>query len=100
MGDTLANAHPGDALSLEAATGEQFAARLEFLVPPRGFCISIANLNDALLWLTIEGAPGEHDVQLWLSAYGLPQPDVEAFKTRWAEVLEKILPETPPANPQ
>ena len=100
MGDPLANAHPGDALSLEAATGEQFAARLEFLVPPRGFCISIANLNDALLWLTIEGAPGQHDVQLWLSAYGLPQADVDAFNTRWAGVLEKVLPEAPPVRPQ
>jgi len=98
--DALARARPGDSLSLHSATGEVFNGQLEFFVPPRGFCVTLKNLNDALLWLTIEGAPGQHEVQLWLSAYGLPQAEVDAFNTRWAEVLEKILPETPPANPQ
>jgi hypothetical protein len=75
---------------LEAATGESFEGRVEFVRPPRGFCLSVRHLNDALLWLTIEGIPGEHDVQLWLSAYNLPEAKVEAFERQWAEVLAGI----------
>jgi len=76
---------------LEAATGENFEGQVEFVRPPRGFCISVRGLNDAMLWLTIEGAGGEHEVQLWLSSYGVPQTKVESFEREWTGVLGKIL---------
>lgn len=88
---------PGADYMLEAATGESFEGRVEFVRPPRGFCLSVRHLNDALLWLTIEGIAGEHDVQLWLSAYNLPQGKVEAFERQWAGVLDRIL--SPEAKP-
>jgi len=75
---------------LEAATGGNFEGRVEFVRPPRGFCISVRDLNDALLWVTIEGIAGEHEVQLWLSAYGVPQAEVESFEREWAGVLSRI----------
>jgi len=75
---------------LEAATGENFEGRVEFVRPPRGFCISVRELNDALLWLTIEGSGAEHEVQLWFSAYGVPQTKVESFEKQWAGVLGRI----------
>jgi hypothetical protein len=50
----------------------------------------VESLNDALFWLTIEGAPGKHDVQLWLSAYGLSQAEVEAFEKNWSGVLQEL----------
>ena len=65
--------------------------RVEFVAPPRGFCVSEDSLGDALLWLTIEGAPPSHEVQLWLSAYNLPQNEVEAFSRRWSAELDRIL---------
>jgi len=34
----------------------------EFLRPLRGFCVSVRELNDALFWLTVEGAPGKIEV--------------------------------------
>ena len=76
---------------LESATGENFEGRVEFVKPPRGFCLSVRHLNDALLWLSIEGAPGEHEVQLWLSAYGVPQEKVDEFTKQWAGVFRRIL---------
>ncbi len=80
----------GERYTLGAPTGETYAGRVEFVRPPRGFCISIENLNDALFWLTIEGSSGKHDVQLWLSAYGLPQEQVDTFGRRWEAQLTKL----------
>lgn len=82
---------PGAEYMLEAATGENFEGRVEFVRPPRGFCLSVRQLNDALLWLTIEGIAGQHDVQLWLSAYNLPQAKVDAFEKDWGAVLERCV---------
>jgi uncharacterized protein YndB with AHSA1/START domain len=81
----------GSEYMLEAATGENYEGTVEFVRPPRGFCVSVRQLNDALLWLTIEGAPGQHEVQLWLSAYNLPQTKVAAFEKDWWAVLDSIL---------
>jgi len=88
---------PGTEYMLEAATGESFEGRVEFVQPPRGFCLSVRHLNDALLWLTIEGIAGEHDVQLWLSTYNLPRANVERFDRQWAAVLDRIF--SPEAKP-
>ena len=33
----------------------------------------VGELNDALVWLTIEGLSGKIEAQLWLSAFGVPQ---------------------------
>jgi uncharacterized protein YndB with AHSA1/START domain len=81
----------GDEYMLESATGESFEGHVEFVRPPRGFCLSARHLNDALLWLTIEGVPGEHEVQLWLSSYGVSQAQVDSFERMWAAVLGTIL---------
>ena len=76
---------------LEAATGENFEGRVEFVRQPRGFCISVRHLNDALFWLTIEGIAGQHEAQIWLSTYNLPQAKVEAFDRQWAGELARVL---------
>lgn len=63
---------------------------MEFLREPRGFCLSVRELNDALLWLTIEGVPGSIEVQAWLSAFGLQPSQVEAFEKNWKQRLREI----------
>ena len=80
----------GEKYSLRAATGTTFTGKVEFLRPTRGFCVTVESLNDALFWLTIEGAPGRHEVQLWLSAYGLPAWQVAAFSDQWSGVLQRL----------
>lgn len=84
------NLRKGERYSQQTGAGSTFSGRVEFVRPPRGFCVSVESLNDALLWLTIEGAPGNHEVQLWLSAYGLPAGQVTAFGDQWTGVLERI----------
>ena len=80
----------GSHYMLEAATGESFEGRVEFVKPPRGFCVSVQPLNDALLWLTIEGAGPKHDVQLWFSTYGLAQSKVDELAKGWQAELRRI----------
>lgn len=82
----------GDHYSAHTAAGDTLSGRVEFIRPSRGFCVTIENMNNALLWLTIEGAKQPHEVGLWLSAYELPQPQVDAFGDRWNAALQKLFP--------
>ena len=63
---------------------------MKFVVPSRGFCVSVKELNDALLWVTIEGMPGELEAQMWLSAYAIPQARVDEFGKHGVALLESI----------
>jgi uncharacterized protein YndB with AHSA1/START domain len=81
---------PGHEYLLKTFAGETFSGHAEFLRPLRGFCVSVRELNDALLWLTIEGAPGKIEVQAWLSAFGLPQSAVDEFAKKWEARLKQV----------
>jgi hypothetical protein len=81
----------GEPYSLRTASGEIWSGRVQFVAPPRGFCVSVELLNDALAWLTIEGSGDEHDVQMWFSAYGLPRARVDQIEKEWAGELRRIL---------
>jgi len=47
-------------------------------------------MNEALLWLTIEGLPGKIEVQAWLSAFGFSEAQLEAFRTSWEKHLQQL----------
>jgi uncharacterized protein YndB with AHSA1/START domain len=86
----IAHLREGERYSLRTATGNTFSGKVEFLRPPRGFCVTVESLNDALFWLTIEGSAGNYEPQLWLSAYGLPAWQVAAFGAQWSGLLNKL----------
>jgi uncharacterized protein YndB with AHSA1/START domain len=88
--DVQAALKPGEEYSLTTTTGDSFSGRVEFVREPRGFCLTVYDLNDALLWLTIEGSPGQIEVQVWLSAFSLPLSQVEAFGKKWERRLQEI----------
>jgi hypothetical protein len=46
----------GQEYLLRTFAGEDFGGRAEFIRPLRGFCVSVRELNEALLWFTVEGA--------------------------------------------
>jgi len=51
-----------------------------------------AGINDALFGVTIEGAPEEKiDVQVWLSAFGVSQDQIEKFEIEWPPHLQDML---------
>ncbi len=66
-----------------AATGNALEGKVEFVRPPRGFCLSVENLNNALLWVEIFGEAGKVDTTLWLYTYGLPEAQHAALATAW-----------------
>jgi hypothetical protein len=44
----------------------------------------VRELNDALMWVTIEGAPGKIEVQIWLSAFNIPHDTIKKFEKDWS----------------
>jgi hypothetical protein len=81
---------PGEPYALKTTTGDSFSGRVEFVRKPRGFCLTVRELNDALLWLKIEGCRGQIEVQAWLSALSLDPSQVEAFGKKWERRLQEI----------
>jgi len=81
----------GERYSLRTARSETWTGRVDFLLPLRGFCVSVEPLNDALAWLTIEGSGGKHDAQIWFSTYGLSEARVREIERKWAGELKRIL---------
>jgi uncharacterized protein YndB with AHSA1/START domain len=81
---------PGEPYSLKSTAGDSFSGRVEFVQEPRGFCLTVRELNDAVLWITIEGPPDKIEVQAWLSAYSVPPAQVEAFRKKWQQRLQEI----------
>jgi hypothetical protein len=88
--DVRAALKPGEEYSLATTTSESFSGRVAFVRDQRGFCLTVRELNDALLWLTIEGSPGQIEVQARLSAFSLDPSKVEAFGKKWKQRLQEI----------
>lgn len=85
------NLREGERYSLRTSTGDAWSGEVKFVRAPRGFCVTAEQLNDALAWITIEGAGPEHDAQLWFSTYGLPAARVGELESQWSEELKRIL---------
>jgi hypothetical protein len=64
---------------------------VEFAKPLRGFCLSVRKLNDALLWVTIEGAPEKIDAQISLSAFAVDEDRLNALEKKWSQRCCAIL---------
>jgi uncharacterized protein YndB with AHSA1/START domain len=87
----VANLKSGDSFALKTTTGENWTGKVEFIKPLRGFCLSIRELGDALLWVTIEGAPEKIEAQLWLATFGLDESKLDTFHQQWSQRLSQIL---------
>lgn len=85
----IASLKPNEAFSLKVAVPEKLEGTVEFMLPPRGFCLRLSNWNDALLWLSLEGSGEKTEVGFWLSAYDVPENSVREFEQRWLAGLEK-----------
>ena len=56
-------------------------AFLRFRLDPFGACGSDAD-------------QGRYEINLWLSTYGLPKDQVQAFEGRWNDLLGKLFPKS------
>jgi uncharacterized protein YndB with AHSA1/START domain len=80
----------GAAYQMKATTGDDFSGVVEFIRGDRGFCVSVKELNNALLWFTIEGVAPKIEVQAWLSGFGLPEAQLTEFGDRWEKKLKEV----------
>ncbi|MFQ5695616.1 MAG: SRPBCC domain-containing protein [Terriglobia bacterium] len=90
---TLANLREGDRYSITAATGDALQGVVQVLAPPKDFSASVENLNNALFRVLLDKHRGIPEAIIWLSAYGLPPAEVQAFQARWTEHLRQLFPE-------
>ncbi len=97
---TAENWSAGQRYFTYTTTGEAISGVVEFVQPPRGFCVSVDELHAALLWLSIEGSGAKHEVQLWLSAYGVPQGRLDSLGNRWSGFLKEFAEADGNAEPQ
>jgi uncharacterized protein YndB with AHSA1/START domain len=80
----------GQQFSLTSASGEKLSGNVELVRAPRGMCLRVAEWNEALLWVTLEGKDGKLDAQVWISTFGLPQSRVDELNNVWGERLKSV----------
>ncbi len=98
LGFDLGTVRVGQRFSLKTAAGIPLSGAVEFVKPPK-MRVVVENMNNALLGVMIEKCGGPVMAGLWLSAFGVPQQQVDDFRDRWNEVLGRLFPEPPPAAP-
>jgi hypothetical protein len=76
--------------SRRTATGESWSGNVEFISPPRGYCITAESLDDALAWLAIEGSRSKCEGLFRFSASSLPLRQVSETEGHWVGVLKQI----------
>jgi uncharacterized protein YndB with AHSA1/START domain len=89
-----ASLRPGERYSIRAVTGDRFAGVVEAFQPGR-FRATVENMNNAFFAVMIEKCGGPTAAGLWLSTFGVPQAEADAFRDRWMRVLESLFPEPP-----
>jgi uncharacterized protein YndB with AHSA1/START domain len=82
---------PYAAFVLNTRSGQEISGFVEMLKEPRGICLRVTEWNDALFWVTLEGADGKLEAQIWISTFGVPQSSIEVWKAAWANQLKTVL---------
>ena len=87
---SLHGLRPGERYMLRTAAGDLFEGRVLALHPPYDFSATVENLNHALLRLHLDELFGYRDVNFQLSAYGIPQEQVEALQSHTRQLLHSL----------
>lgn len=81
----------GSRYRIGAVTGDVFEGRVLVHIPGVQFSATVANMNDGILRVELEHVGKNRDATVWLSTYGIPEPEVQAFRERWEHVLHALL---------
>ncbi len=81
----------GSHYRIGAVTGDVFEGRVLVNIPGVQFSATVANMNDGVLRVEFEHVGRNRDVTVWLSTYGVPDADVQAFGARWEKILGEIV---------
>jgi len=83
----------GEHYAASAATGDKLAGLVLLNGPPKDFVGTAAAFNNSLFRFSLEKVGGPPYAWVWLSAYRVPQGEVDAFAQRWQNQLLKLFPE-------
>lgn len=92
---TLENLKAGDRYRIKTATGDILEGTVLVYNPPKDFTASAENLNNSLFRVLLDDCGLGAQAVLWLSAYGPPQNEVDAYGQRWQTLLSTVFPENP-----
>jgi uncharacterized protein YndB with AHSA1/START domain len=88
---------PGGSYGLVTAAGDSLLGMLEVYTPGRDLAMTLANLDDALLRVTIERADHGSTVYVALLSYGVDPARVEPLATHLRELVFALPPVAAPA---
>ena len=80
----------GDRYSVTSTTGDAFNGIVQVNTPSKQFSGTVEHQNDSLLRVKIDPASEGGEATVWLSTYGVPQDEVNAFEQRWNDVLQEL----------
>jgi uncharacterized protein YndB with AHSA1/START domain len=89
----LAPLQPGDSYCFKTVHGDSFRGVARASNPPKEFYGTVENWNRAVVRINIFAYHGKRDIHVWLSAYDLPQSDLDALRARWQDMLRGLFPE-------
>ena len=81
----------GDRYSIQTASASLYEGAIQYNQPPLAFCATVDNLNNALLLLGLGERAGIRETNIWLSAYGIPQSQIDTLGKQWAEEIKTLL---------
>lgn len=91
---TLQGMSEGDHYAITTAPGDRLEGAVQILDIPHAFAAVVANKSDALLRLRVDRYAfmgGKTEINLWLSSYGRPEEEVQAFEQRNQDLLDVVV---------
>jgi uncharacterized protein YndB with AHSA1/START domain len=88
----------GDRYSFTTTAGDTFDGEVRIMNPPRDFCGTIDNLNDAFIRLAVdEGCMSQpqDEVNIFISTYGLPRTQTDGLQQRLRSMLDQLYAAAP-----
>ena len=86
------NKEAGSRYAVTTSSGDAFEGTVLISRPPKTICLTIENLNDALLSATFEEMGGTTYLYSTFATYGMESPTDEDLKRRWTGLLSKLFP--------
>jgi hypothetical protein len=85
----------GDPYGVTAATGDRLEGRVLVNDPPYEFAGTLSGLNHGIIALRTHDvaspeAKDGHAASVWLSAWNVPPPELEALGARWKKLLDRL----------
>lgn len=90
LGDAMKD---GDPYDIETAQRDRLSGEVRVMAKPRDFAATVEGWNDAYLRVRIDDGCGwtpGNEINLWLSTYGVDDAKLEALRSRWEALADRL----------